>query len=136
MNRVLTLLLLLTVAFSCKESANRPVFTTGAVTVDPLQGTKLTLNISSAGDSPATDFGFIWSPVFPFGSSADSVFSFHTHPTAGIYTHLVQNDLVPGTTYYVVAFMKIGNSTIQGNTVKFSSAGSVAPIISDFTPKQ
>lgn len=86
------------------------------------------------GNVEITEHGFTWALSRP-EVTADERVLLGSFSGTGRYDAEISTALEEGITYQVCAFVKAGDYTVYGDTVKFMSLGSGAPEITDFMPK-
>lgn len=80
-------------------------------------------------------YGFVWDDS-EAPTLASSVYSISENTGIGTYTKRIEGDLKNTKVYQVRAFAQTDLLVIYGNTVTFTSQGSLPPLITDFTPKE
>jgi N-acetylneuraminic acid mutarotase len=134
-------LLIALIFFTCSdELATRsyPSIDTQAVTEISENGATLNARIISTGDAGISDHGFVYDDIQnPTLESSDRI-SLGSTSRTGKYSALASNHLITGKTYYVKAYArsKETNFVVYGERVEFKSMGGVAPVITDFLPKE
>ncbi len=79
--------------------------------------------------------GFIWSKVARIDVKSASK-KLSTNISGNSFKLSISNDLCPNVVYYMKSYVKTSKYTYYGNTVVFTAKGSIAPVISDISPKE
>jgi hypothetical protein len=117
-----------------KITPNLPVIVTGEVTDIGPDGATFHGSIINRGKGSVTEVGFVWDTVDSPGlNSSRKVITCEDGTTA--FHAQIAADHQAGKEYSVMAYLKNGEQTIFGNSVKFTSIGSQPPEIIDFSPK-
>jgi hypothetical protein len=131
------LLLLIFSAPACSDwelPQSFPVILTEEVAQVDAGGADFTAHVLSLGtDQPAQRYGFVWSDA-QMPTLGSSQLALSDDLQKGTFTRRIRSDLIEGTRYFVRAFVQTAELTIYGNEVSFISMGSLAPVISGFTP--
>lgn len=131
------LLLLIFAATACTDwelPQSVPVILTEEVTQIDAGGADFTAYVLGLGtEQPARRYGFVWSDA-QMPTLESSLLALSDDLQKGTFTRRIRSDLVEGTRYFVRAFVQTAEQTIYGNEVSFISMGSLAPVISGFTP--
>jgi hypothetical protein len=113
-----------------------PGLETKPVTDVSESGAVLHGKIRRMGTEHIRDHGFIWS-LQPNPQAHDSEkISLGALPEGRGFQAHIQYGLIPDTTYYVKAFTATDDHMVYGGIVNFRSAGSLPPVIENFTPRQ
>ena len=127
---------LLTLAGCKDEPVQRdyPKVRTLEVTNITDNGATFVAEVIQEGTVPVTEHGFTWSLSSPDAISDERVF-LGSFSGTGVYEAVIKTALKEGLTYEVCAFVRAGEYTVYGESVRFLSLGSGAPEIIDFMPK-
>jgi N-acetylneuraminic acid mutarotase len=98
------------------------------------EGATFVAEVYEEGNVEIKEHGFTWALSRPDASENERVF-LGSFTGTGRYEAEISTALEEGITYQVCAFVKAGDYTVYGDTVKFMSLGSGAPEITDFLPK-
>lgn len=128
--------LILLLFISCNQDIKPPLIITGEVTDISTDGAKLHAYVTSLGDAPIQDYGFVWDySRVPTIEKSEKIIL-----TSGIEKGSFNTDisfgLMPNQKYTVRAFIRNEEFTTYGEAVHFYSLGSKEKgKISSFSPK-
>lgn len=135
-NKVLIIALLLTI-FSCQkdEEFEYPIIYTGGVTDISTKGAFFNAKIIDLSNADIIEYGFVWdSQINPTVEKSEK-FVIKEAPKNGTISEYISTSLKNGVTYYVRSFIRNRDYITYGKEVSFTSLGSLAPQITDFSPK-
>ena len=110
-----------------------PMVRTLEVTNITESGATFVGEVYEEGNVEITEHGFTWALSRP-EVTADERVLLGSFSGTGRYDAEISTALEEGITYQVCAFVKAGEYTVYGDTVKFMSLGSGAPEVTGFTP--
>jgi IPT/TIG domain len=136
-NNAIIILLLLSLSCSKEEITNRPYPRVTTVGISDINSSGVTFHGEIFFSSvEIIDHGFIFTDNgFPSLTNGDKV-SLGPTSGAGNFDMNVQWDLVPGRTYSVTAYATSTGHAVYGKYIEFTSLGSLAPAVTDFSPKE
>lgn len=130
-------MVLLIIVFSCskEDEFDYPLIFTGEVTDVNNEGALFNGKITDVSKGDLIEYGFVWDTI-PTPTIEDSEkIVVRSSAQAGVFSARVSTTLRNGTEYYVRAFARNSNFVTYGKEVLFTSLGSVAPQILNFSPR-
>ena len=122
---------------SCRDdkiTPDVPVVVTGEITDIGPDGATFHGSIINRGNGSVTEVGFVWDTVHTPGLNSSRKVVTYEEGTTAFHAQVVA-DHQAGKEYSIKAYLKNGEQIFLGNSVKFTSMGSLPPEITDFSPK-
>jgi N-acetylneuraminic acid mutarotase len=122
--------------FSCEDEPverDYPRVRTLEVTNISEAGATFSAEVLYEGNVPITEHGFAWSFIKPDVTNSDRVI-FGALDGKGVFSADISTTLFEGLTYKVCGYVKAGDYTVYGEEIKFTSLGSLGPVITGFEP--
>lgn len=139
MKRATVICLSITLSFlytSCEDEKvprDYPRVRTLEVTNITEKGALFSAEVYEPGNTEITEHGFTWALSNPDIEDDDRVL-LGPFSGAGQFSSEIKVSLSAGEKYKVSAFIKAGDYTVYGNSVEFTSLGSLGPEITGFSP--
>jgi hypothetical protein len=127
---------ILCILVACKDdtiSPDLPIVLVGEVTDINTDGATFHARIINPGVASITEVGFVWDTVHTPGLNSSRKVVTYEEGTTAFHAQVVA-DHQAGKEYSVKAYLKNGEQIFFGNTVKFTSMGSMQPVINSFSP--
>lgn len=99
------------------------------------EGALFSAEVYEPGNAEITEHGFTWAVSNPDIEDDDRVL-LGPFSGAGQFSSEIKVSLSAGEKYKVSAFIKAGDYTVYGNSVEFTSLGSLGPVITGFSPEK
>jgi hypothetical protein len=99
------------------------------------EGAVFTAEVYEPGNVEITEHGFVWALSKPDVNSDNRVY-LGTFTGTGQFSAEVRTTFQEGITYNITAFIRAGEYTVYGETMKFKSLGSLGPEITGFSPER
>ena len=135
----LVFILILGLVFGCSDldyPQEFPIVLTEEIIDITPEGAEFVGSVRSLGSGQhIVRYGFVWGET-ENPSLTSSYSSVTDNIKEGKFSKLIKNDLSKEKVYYVRAFIQTSSFTVYGNQLTFASKGSLAPIITGFTPKE
>lgn len=120
--------------FSCQKDYFVPLIITGQVTNIDEGGAVFHANITSMGDMPILEYGFVWDTISNPTIETAEKFIVHQQAEIGTLSAKIKSGLIPDETYFVRAFIRNSDITTYGEETSFLSLGGSLPYISGIIP--
>jgi N-acetylneuraminic acid mutarotase len=118
-----------------KTEREYPQIRTLAVDQITPEGARFNAAIISGDVETITEHGFVWGQYDMLTLSTSDKISVEEAPESDQYSIHISSSLVAMKEYFVRSYIKAGQFIVYGDPVKFTSLGSMAPVITDFEPK-
>lgn len=128
------ILLCLLWLFSCQKDYFVPLIITGQVTNVDQSGAVFHANITSIGDKPILEYGFVWDTISNPTIETAEKFIISQPAEIGTLSAKIKSGLIPDETYFVRAFIRNSDITTYGEETSFLSHGSAMPFITGIIP--
>ncbi len=111
---------------------NLALVNTGVVTKITFTSADIDAQITSAGNTAVTHYGFVWSKINQNPTTADSVLALGAFPAPASYTSSLSN-LSPATLYYARAYVTNNAGINYGNVVSFTTLSNTSASVTTDT---
>lgn len=131
------LLLMMIIVFSCtkEDEYDYPLIYTGEVTDITNDGAVFSAKIVDLGKLEVIEYGFVWDSITNPTIENSEKYIINTPPKIGVFNQHISTTLQAGEKYYVRTYIRNSKYITYGKAVVFTSLGSLAPQILNFTPK-
>ena len=125
--------------FSCQSKQEvspreYPRLGTEKITEINNSGATFTGVVKTLGAAPITDHGFTWSITPNSLVENASRISLGTKQETGSFSATATFAMEAGKTHYVRTYARSGKYTVYGPSIAYTSQGSLAPVITEFSP--